>query len=152
MGIKALLEDNIIKEVPLYEVMGFTEPNDTSSEIGIRILVLIQHGRCAIEHKPFVVKEFMKIAKRIRKERSIHVCSVCRRFKSGDGWVQGILKADGTIIYPQGKQTHTFCPECYNEYYKDEIEAGILKEMKECREASLQNWIEMGNSPRLWRE
>lgn len=76
--------------------------------------------------------KLMRISKLMRRYRFIHVCSVCKRYKSGDEWVMPILKIENwkiprpLRIYPQGKQSHTFCPSCYNEFYKAEIEAGIL--------------------------
>lgn len=116
----------------LAKIMGFENINNDVLEIGQMILDAHQDPIC-----------FMKIAKHIRKERFIRVCCVCKRYLSDGEWVEPKLtqinykgktdsgyKINGEItelIYPQSKQTHGFCPECYNEFYKDEIAQGILK-------------------------
>lgn len=108
MGIKTLLEDNIIKEVPLYEAMGFLESNGITNKVFREIM--------ASKRDMFWL---MSLARDIRKWRFIHVCSYCKRYLSGGEWIEGILKADGSILYPQGKQTHGICHECYDkEAYK----------------------------------
>ena len=130
MGIKSLL-DNPIESRPLYEAMGFSESNDVTNKVFREIKAA---------HRD--IFWLISLARDIRKWRFIRVCSVCKRWHDGEGWIEPKLKEtdiegitsngqeiNGEIIelvYPQGKQTYTFCPECYNEYYKDEIEAGIL--------------------------
>ncbi len=103
----------------LSEVMGIKSINQDVLEVGQAVL--------DAKGNPI---ELMKIAKHIRKERLIRVCCVCKRWYDGDRWVNPKVITDWqgneTAFYPQGQQTHTFCPECYNGFYKDEIEAGIL--------------------------
>jgi hypothetical protein len=123
MSIKKLLEKISIQEVPLHQAMGFPQPNDTTNKVFREIKASNRD-----------IFWLISLARDIRKWRFIHVCSVCRQFKSGDEWVKPIQKAvwhggeivSFDLVYPQGTQSHTFCPTCYNKYYKDEIKNGIL--------------------------
>ncbi len=91
----------------LAEAMGYETINNEVLEIGQ--MILDAHG------DPVCL---MKIAKLIRKERLFaqgklmkRICCICHK----------------TIGYKEGSGvTHGNHPECYNVFYKAEIEAGIL--------------------------
>ncbi len=78
---------------PLYKALGFESPNDLSVAVAHKIL---ESGRDALKTA--------RIAKTIRKERFVKICAWCKRYKSGDEWVEGNI--------PPGNQTHGICPEC----------------------------------------
>ena len=91
----------------LAEALGLPNINQAVLEIGQEIL--------SSRGNPI---ELMKIAKKIRKERFIRICSYCRRFESGGRWMVPELRVDywnqtRELIYPQGQQTHCACPECF---------------------------------------
>lgn len=73
-----------------------------------------------------------KIAKTIRQERMIHVCSACKRYEidgewiDSEGWKVGVGIVEWIdLSIPPGQQTHGYCPVCYEK---------VMKEIKVLRE------------------
>jgi len=85
---------------PLYKALGFESPNDLSVAIANRIL---KAGKDALT--------IAKIAKTIRNERFIRVCCACQKYFDNGEWVEGNI--------PIGKQSHGYCPECFEEIMKE---------------------------------
>lgn len=80
---------------PLYKALGFESPNDLSVEIANRIL---KAGKDALT--------LAGIARDIRKQRFIRVCFKCKKYESGDEWIDGRI--------PTGIESRNgFCPSCF---------------------------------------
>jgi hypothetical protein len=67
-----------------------------------------------------------QIARTIRQERFIHVCSVCKRYIIDGEWLKSFgRKIDETTFawiersIPPGQQTHGYCPICYEQVMKE---------------------------------